>query len=68
MYEEQNEIYLQSKLTYMGPYGYISFQSFFINSIYLYHKLDYNIINYIIKLVLEKSEEPEVKLPTFTGS
>ena len=42
----------------------MSFQSFFINSIYL----DYNIINYIIKLGLEKAEEPEVKLPTFAGS
>ena len=68
MHKEQNEIYLQSKLTYMGPYRYIFFQSLFINSIYLYYKLDYNIINYIIKLGLEKAEQPEVKLPTFTGS
>ena len=64
MYEEQNEIIYNPNSHTWDVMDIMSFQSFFINSIYL----DYNIINYIIKLGLEKAEEPEVKLPTFAGS
>ena len=35
---------------------------------YCYHLSKFHIYALVYKLVLEKAEEPEIKLPTFTGS